>query len=45
MTDIHIEQTYDTLHVDLFNSISQKSINKKMTSPKDTGKTLFLDDK
>ncbi len=43
--DVHIEQSYDMLHVDLFNSIYQKSNNEKMTSPKDTDLTLFIDDK
>ncbi len=45
MNDVHIEQPYDMLHVYLFNSIYQKSNNEKMTSPKDTDLTLFLDDK
>ncbi len=42
---VHIEQTYDMLHVDWFNSIYEKSNNEKMTSPKDTDLILFLDDK
>ncbi len=45
MTDIHIEQSYDTLHVDLFNIIYQKSNNEKIMLPKDTDLTLFLNDK
>ncbi len=45
MNDVHIEQTYDRLHFDLFNSIYQMSNNEKMNSPKDTDGTLFLDDK
>ncbi len=45
MTDIHIEQSYDMLHVDLFNSIYQMSNNKKIMSPKDPDLTLFLDSK
>ncbi len=40
MTDIHIEQTHDMLHTDLFNSIYLKSNNEKMTSPKDTNLKL-----
>ncbi len=42
MTDIHIGQPYDMLHVDLFISIYQKSTNE---SPKETDLALFLDDK
>ncbi len=45
MTDIHIEQQYDTMHVDLFNNIYQKSHNEKMMLPKVTYLTLFFDDK
>ncbi len=37
MNDIHIGQPYDTLNVDLFNSIYQESNNEKIMSPKDTG--------
>ncbi len=39
------KQPGDILHVDLFNSIYQKSYNVNMRSPKDTDLTLFLDDK
>ncbi len=42
--DIHIEQPYETLHVDFFNSIYEKSNNEKITSPK-TDLTVFFDDK
>ncbi len=42
---VHIGQTYDTLHVDLFNSICQKSNNEKMTLPKDTHLSRLLDNK
>ncbi len=45
MNDVHIGQTYVMLYVDLLNSIYQKSNNEKMTSPKDTDFTLFLDGK
>ncbi len=45
MNDVTIGQAYDMLHVDLFNSIYQKSNNEKIMSPKDTDLTLFLDDK
>ncbi len=44
MNDLHIKLTYDTLHVDLFNSIYQKLNKEKMTSPKDTDLTIFIDD-
>ncbi len=33
MSDVRIKQACDTLHVDLFNSISQKSNNEIMRSP------------
>ncbi len=33
MNVVDIEQACDTLHIDLFNSISQKSNNEKMTLP------------
>ncbi len=36
---------HDKIHFDLFNNIYQKSNNEKMTSPKHTDLTLFLDDK
>ncbi len=45
MNDVHIGQPYDMLHVNLFNSIYQKSNNEKITWPKDTDLTVFLDDK
>ncbi len=45
MNYVHIEQPFDALHFDLFNNIYQKSNNEKITSPKDTDLTLFLDDK
>ncbi len=45
MNDLHIEQPSDMLHVDLLYSICQKSNNEKVTSPKDTYLSLFLDDK
>ncbi len=44
MNGVHIEQPYDTLHVDLFNNIYKKSNNKNIMLPKDTDLTLFLDD-
>ncbi len=45
MNDIYIEQAYHMLHVDLCNSIYQKTNNGKMTSPKETELTPYLDDK
>ncbi len=41
---VHIGQPYDLLHVDLFNSIFQKSNNEKITLTKDD-LTLFIDNK
>ncbi len=41
MNDVHIEQSYDMLHVDLFNNIYQKSNNDKIH----TNLTPFLDDR
>ncbi len=40
MNDVHIGQQYDMLHVDLFNSIYQKSNNEKIKSPKDIDLTI-----
>ncbi len=40
MNDVHIEQPYDTLHVDLFNNISKAKLRKN-----DVDLTLSLDDK
>ncbi len=40
--DVHIEQPYNTLHVDLFNSIYQMSNNEKITLPKDIDLTDII---
>ncbi len=45
MNDVHIEQPYDMLYIDLFIIIYQKSNNENITSPKDTDLTLFREDK
>ncbi len=45
MTDTHIDQPYDMLYADLFNSIYQKSNNKIIMLPKNTDLSLFIDDK
>ncbi len=41
MNDVHNEHPYDMLHVDLFNSIYQKSNNEKMTSPKEKINSIY----
>ncbi len=44
MNDVQIGQKYDTLHVDVFDSVGQKSNNEKITLLNHTDFTLFLDD-